>query len=183
MALPGEFTLDGVSYSGSYYSTYDGKYFTGPNPVLGTNKELIPFLLKNSNVEPAHSTKDRVIEKRRTQPISYYPVVTESDYSRGYLTRYFVKKANERGYVMEISEREYQSIKNGTATYDVSFYQLTSVLWKLTGPLNNRRVSQYDTRAGIVDTNRRQVEIASKTFLGIKEFIGEDYAKFARPTE
>lgn len=57
------------------------------------------------------------------------------------------------------------------------------MLWKLTGPLNNKRVSQYDTRAGIIDTNKRLVETKNKTFIGLKEFIGEDYAKFSRPTE
>jgi hypothetical protein len=44
-------------------------------------------------------------------------------------------------------------------------------------------VSQYDVRAGIIDTNKRLVENANKTFLGIKDFIGDDYAKFSRPTE
>jgi hypothetical protein len=62
-------------------------------------------------------------------------------------------------------------------------WQEIELFWKLTGPLNQKRVSQYDVRAGIIDTNKRLVENANKTFLGIKDFIGDDYAKFSRPTE
>jgi len=61
-------------------------------------------------------------------------------------------------------------------------YQTGQILWKLTGPLNSVRLSQYDTRSGIVDTNRRLTENLNKTFLGITDFIGEDYTKWARPT-
>lgn len=194
-ALPGQFLLNGLSYTGSYYSTYDGKFFTGANPILGTNQQLTEVSeYVNRDFTSTLSVPQSVVDKLnenvrvskkvvRSQPISYFPVPIESDYSKGYLNRYFVKKANERGYVIEISEQEFESIRNGTATYDVSFYQTTSILWKLTGPLNNKRVSQYDTRAGIIDTNKRLVETTNKTFVGIKEFIGEDYAKFARPTE
>ena len=32
--------LNGVPYRGKYYETYDGRYFTGPNPILGDNNEL-----------------------------------------------------------------------------------------------------------------------------------------------
>lgn len=193
-ANPGEFSLNGLPYTGSYYSTFDGKYFSGENPIFGSNEELIKLGVRNSvNSSFPQSVKEQnrsiddqnlsLRERSSTQPTSYYPFATETDYSRGYLTRCFVKKVNQNGYVIEISEQEFESIRNGTVPYDISFYQTTSILWKLTGPLRNKRVSQYDTRAGIIDTNKRLVETANKTFIGIKEFIGEDYTKFARPTE
>lgn len=183
-ALPGEFTLNGVVYSGYYYSTYDGRFFSGKNPIDGTNEEIIPTVgLSGPTITQAHDMEERMRMIRRTQPTSYAPSPIEEDYSRGYITRYFVKKANQRGYIVEISEQEYSSIVNGTAEYDISFMQTITILWKLTGPLNNKKISQYDTRAGIIETNKRLVENASKTFLGLKEFIGEDYSKFARPTD
>ena len=61
-------------------------------------------------------------------------------------------------------------------------YQIGKIMWKLTGPLNSVRLSQFDTRAGIIDTNRRLTENLNKTFLGITDFIGGDYTKWARPT-
>ncbi len=116
------------------------------------------------------------------QPNSYYPQPTEQDYRKGYLIRYFTKKENERGFVTEISQDEYNSIVNGTADYDISIYQTTTILWKLTGPLNTTRQSQYNIIPGIIDTNKRLTESANKTFLGIVDFINADYSKFARPT-
>ena len=110
------------------------------------------------------------------------PKPTEQDYNRGYFYRFFVKKINEQGYVKEISEQEYLGIEQGTVAYDVSYYQIQSILWKLTGPLNTIRLSQYDIRAGIIDTNKRLIEGADVKFLGLKAFIGEEYSKFARPT-
>lgn len=194
-ALVGEFTLRGVVYTGSYYSTYDGKYFTGPDPIIGTNEEIVPvpYYTKPHYFEPARSIPKNVISsidntsnsKNRslTQPVSYNPIPTDLDYLRGYVTRFFVKRVNQSGYVMEISENEYKNIKNGTATYDISFYHVIEIAWKLTGPLNKKRISQYDTRAGIIDTNKRLVETADKNFRGIIEYIAGDYSKFARPTE
>lgn len=179
----GQFTLNGDPYLGPYYATYDGKYYTGKDPITGDNERLVQsptYTIKN---EPSHDIEEITKQNRSKQPVSYFPVATEEDYAKGYLTRYFLKKVNQNGYVMEISQSEYYSIQNGTANYDISFIQTVDVLWKLTGPLNNKRVSQYDTRAGIIDTNKRLVETKNKTFVGLKEFIGEDYSKFARPTQ
>jgi hypothetical protein len=105
------------------------------------------------------------------------------DYIRGSINRYFAKRVNSKGYAVEISQEEYVAIKNGTVPYDVSNYLTTKILWKLTGPLNQKRISQYDIRAGIIDTNKRLVETAEKTFLGLVAFIGGQYDKFAKPTQ
>jgi hypothetical protein len=110
-------------------------------------------------------------------------VTIQQDYDKGFFMRYFAKRENLQGYVIEISQSEYASIVNGTAVYDISMWQVLELFWKLTGPLNQVRISQYDVRAGIIDTNKRLVENSNKTFLGIKDFINEDYAKFSRPTE
>lgn len=195
-----EFFLDGKPYSGKYYTTFDGKFFTGENPMVGTNKELIrnknygeysylnfsdfsnTFKKQFSNqTDKITKTDGSPIFKR--EPTSYFPIAIDSDYEAGNIIRYFTKKVNTPGYVIEISQIEYASIENGTVPYDVSMWQTLKLFWKITGPLNQKRISQYDIRAGIIDTNKRLVENANKTFLGITDFIGGDYTKFARPTE
>jgi hypothetical protein len=191
-----EFLLNGNPYAGKYYATYDGKFFTGPNPAIGPNQPLEKIenyvnqlainstgLTGEARRQFAIKTKAQNIDLAKSlEPTSFSPKPTESDYSRGYFYRFFVKKINERGYVKEISEQEFVGIERGTVAYDVSYYQIQSILWKLTGPLNTIRLSQYDIRAGIVDTNKRLIEGADTKFLGLKAFIAEDYAKFARPT-
>ena len=37
----GEFILNGEFYTGPYYETFDGQFFTGENPIIGKNQKLI----------------------------------------------------------------------------------------------------------------------------------------------
>lgn len=190
-------TSDGKPYRGKYYATYDGRIFTGANPIIGSNEELFKIVTRTSSDylnqrSLPNQLKKQLAEKtgvnlntiqaKRGAPVPYFPIPTDSDYKKGYLMRSFIKKVNDVGFVTEISDEEYANFENGTVDYDVSYYLVYQIMWKLTGPLNSVRLGQYDTRAGIIDTNKRLVEQANKTFLGITDFIGGDYSKFARPT-
>lgn len=202
-----DYSLNGSPYSGKYYLTFDGKAYTGANPIIGKNDPLEPIVkYKNApilnsgklptalinSIAAATPTDKRITNPPPTTttvstiyaggPIPYYPYPIEEDYDKGYIIRYFSKRKNNSGYIVEISESEYNSIQNGTALYDISMYLTGKIFWKLTGPLNSIRISQYDTRAGIIDTNKRLVENLDKTMLGMVEFIGEDYSKYSRPS-
>lgn len=185
-------------YKGKYYITYDGRKFTGANPIVGPNEELtdanidtnseyinsssLPKSVKSTFIQKSGNSIKPAVQGKRGAPTPYFPFATEVDYKKGYLLRSFIKKVNDKGFVTEISNEEYANFQNGTVDYDVSDYLTIQILWKLTGPLNTIRISQYDIRSGIIDTNRRLVENANKTFLGITDFIGGDYTKFARPS-
>ena len=190
----GQFLLNGVPYSGKYYKTIDGEFYSGPNPETGPSEKLTEIkryqqapglnsLNVPYNLQQSVASKTNVVSTRIPgQPNSHQPQPTEEDYTKGYLIRYFVKKENEAGFIIEISQDEYNNIVNGDADYDIRLYQVTTILWKLTGPLNNTRKSQYNVIPGIIETNKRLTETANKNFLGIVDFIGGDYTKFARPT-
>jgi hypothetical protein len=189
-----EFFLNGAPYSGKYYQTIDGQFYSGPNPQIGPNKKLskqniierAPGFTNSSlpfKVKQELGLKTNIVFNRpQGQPASFFPEPVEEDYTRGYITRYFTKKENQKGYIIEISREEYNGIVNGETDYDIRLYQVATILWKLTGPLNNTRKSQYNIIPGIIETNKRLTEAANKNFLGIIEFIGGDYTKFARPT-
>lgn len=187
----------GEMYLGKYYTTLNGRFFSGPNPQVGPNEELfimkspqekILGLPKNTMPEKAplsYETEESLYLKNKTiseKPTFYYPTPTENDYRKGYIIRYFTKKENEYGNIIEITQNEYNNIVNGTATYNISIYQTDKILWKLTGPLNSQRKSQYNIIPGIIETNKRLTEEANKTLFGMIEFIGGEYSKFARPT-
>ena len=138
--------------------------------------------LSSFEIEAQQNTRTLQFSSRGLEPTTYYPQPIDSDYQKGYITRYFAKKINQSGYVTEISPAEYVAFTNGEVMYDISFYQVVSILWKITGPLNSQRISQYDIRAGIIDTNKRLTEAAEPNFVGIDAFIGGDYVKFAKPT-
>ncbi len=189
-----EFFINGIPYSGKYYETIDGEFYSGPDPQTGPNEKLTRSrLLKgdpafNDLFLPSKFKEDLGLKINITsnrlqgQPTSFFPEPSEEDYTRGYITRYFTKKENQKGYIIEISREEYNDIVNGETDYDIRLYQVSTILWKLTGPLNNTRKSQYNIIPGIIETNKRLTEAANKNFLGIIEFIGGDYTKFARPT-
>jgi hypothetical protein len=190
-----EFFLEAEPYSGKFYYDYKGDAYTGVDSVHGSNLFLTPINnpknkvlsmntrdLSSFEIEAQQNTRIQEFSSRGLEPTTYYPQPIDSDYQKGYITRYFAKKINQSGYVVEISPSEYVAFTNGEVMYDISFYQVVSILWKITGPLNTQRISQYDIRAGIIDTNKRLTEAAEPNFVGIDAFIGGDYTKFAKPT-
>lgn len=196
-------TYDGSAYSGE-------NPLTGPNQLLQPvpqydnapvlSKKTLPSILTDSlakvtpNISSLRAPDQQQTMKQTTKtwsstvknptggPTPYYPYPLDTDYTRGYIIRNFAKRVNDVGYVVEISPDEYTNIQNGNIQYDVSMYMTGQIFWKLTGPLNSVRISQYDTRAGIIETNQRLTETLNKTFLGITDFIGGDYTKWAKPT-
>jgi hypothetical protein len=188
-----ELFLNNKPYVGKYYLTYDGRAFSGSSPEVGPSEPLTKIItipsapgLNNANLSSDSkrelANKTNLVNRVSGKPNAFYPQPTEQDYKKGYVIRYFTKKENEKGFVTEISQDEYNTIINGTADYDITIYQTTTILWKLTGPLNSTRMSQYNVIPGIIDTNKRLTESANKTFLGIVDFINGEYSKFARPT-
>lgn len=192
-----EFTLpDGTPYTGRYYVTYDNQAYTGTNPVLGTNILLTNildrqanrgseghFTLSTANYINAVSSQNRVnpnVELTTLEP--YYPIPLDTDYARGYFTRYFAKAVSGPGYIIEISQLDWTKIQNGNVSDSVLGYETMDMLWQLTGPLHDVRKSQYQIIGGVYETNKRVTESKQKGFRGIVEFIGGDYTKFAKIT-
>lgn len=195
-----EFTVDGRNYIGSYYRTYNGKVYAGKNPVEGSSKELTPTTLNSLENLPTgvnngggialnDFTRQYLINPNvnNTQtfnsPILYYPQPSDSDYQRGFIMRYFAKKRNEIGYVIEINKSTYDSLLKEDSEYDYITYQVIDLFWQLTGPLKDTRENRQYKVAGIIDTNKRLVEEKDKNFRGLIEFIGGKYDKYARPTQ
>lgn len=202
-----EFVLsDGKPYAGRYYTLYNGRSFTGVSPVLGASEPIFPvnagpvslrgdanrsenaiggrntFLIKQyTNIGlPADLVSDDL--PSLTELPTFFPSPTESDYERGYFKRYFAKKVSGPGYIFEISKTNWTKIQDGEIEETVLGYETADILWQLTGPLKDTRVSQYQVKGGVFDTNKRVTEAESKTFRGLVEYIGGDYTKFARIT-
>jgi len=197
------YTLEGKPYSGPYYLTYDGKAFSGPNPACGSNQLLLPVSFdtkaQKAAISPLRGKGTKIDQSIRQavaaattaaakstatlkQLIPYYPVVLDSDYSRGYFTRYFAKKVNINGYILEISYTDWATVKNKT---DIQFedYEVLDMFWQVKGPAHDKRVSQYQVVGGVYDTNKRVTEGKAKGFNGLIEYVGGDYIKYAVLTD
>ena len=193
-----DYTLNGKPYSGAYYLTYTGEAFTGVNPATGPNE---PLEILNAKVlrrtQPVYNSILKIPNKRSSaedqtkavmpaqqqlkQIVPHYPVILESDYAQGHFTRYFAKKVNMNSYIMEISYEDWGLISDDTDnTYED--YEVLDMFWQLTGPLNDKRVSQYQIIGGVYDTNKRITQNSAKGFNGLVEYVGGDYTKYARIT-
>lgn len=77
-------------------------------------------------------------------PKYYYPNLTNSDYKRGWINRYFVRlKSNKDSPIIEISEMEYKRINNESFT-EGSMYNIISLRWKISG--NIEEIQLANTR-------------------------------------
>lgn len=190
-------TPDGKPYTGRYYTTYNDVSFTGINPVLGENLRLTPIAKLSNAARGIGANAASTFNYTQTQTLAleavntnaeltslspYYPIPLDSDYTRGYFTRYFAKNVSGPGFIIEISQLDWTKIQDGNVSDTVLGYETTSMLWQLTGPLNDTRISQYQIQGGVFSTNKRVTEAKQKSFRGIIEYIGGDYVKFAKIT-
>jgi len=187
---------NGNPYTGRYYLTFDGEAYTGVNPIVGTNELLTKFNPTSSptinfpgpSLEYARglSGDQNVLSQNLTLNLEelkpYFPIPVEEDYQRGYFNRYFAKNLIGQVKIIEVSETTYSDIENGIISQEFVRYETMSMLWQLTGPENDVRVSQYQVRAGVATTNKRVTLGKESTFTGIVNYIGGEYTKFARIT-
>lgn len=193
----GQFTLNGVEYRGDYYETFDGNFFTGKDPIQGPSQKLQPYTppppveerqprrrevpLTPQETVDLISSKGTLAEIQTFQtPQPFYPQPTENDYKRKSITRYFAKKRDRAGYIIEVNKETHDSLKNVDSVYDYITYETTSTLWQIAGPLYDDRTNRQYKIAGIIDTNKRLIEAKEPSFPGLIAYIGGDYAKFAR---
>lgn len=196
-------TEDGRPYSGRYYVTYDNQAFTGISPALGKSLPLFKNFTDSPHSSSVSSRKrasaklspletlpaaqaqsEDYFSAQLTQLVPYYPLLSDSDYTRGYFTRYFAKEVTGPQYIIEISPLDWSKIQNGNVNTNVLLgYEIMDMLWQITGPLNDLRKSQYQIVGGVYETNKRVTEGKQKGFRGIVEFIGGNYTQYARITE
>lgn len=182
----GDFTINGQSYTGHYYTTFDGKFFTGKNPFDKNANQVLTRqtpVTDNPDSTPSVNSSLYTTEPNVGTLLSaYYPKPTEEDYKQGYFFRYFIKRRKGNGSITEISRQAFNQYQANISLPDYALYQTVDILWQLTGPLRTDRTSRKYAKAGIVDTNERIVEKTDKTFRGLKAYIGENYTKFSRPS-
>lgn len=167
----GEFIISSTKkdYTGYYFSTSKGEYFTGKNPNDKPNNQLILSVSPIQNV-----TSDPIVEpfdavenyyliddsyykakglatKRNAPraPIQTLGKPTDKDIQNGFFYRYFVKKGNEFKFI-EISKEEYNKFKNQDTSVQWQLYIPTKIKWDIQG-------------------NREQVYNGNKTVVSLTE--------------
>lgn len=150
LTTPGkEFKLldSGEEYVGLYFETYNGKYYTESRPRKSSRElqkystfvreftsndrfESIPF---SPIVEDYDVIKQDVhtFQLKSTYPVrTHYPVVTESDYEKGFINRYYVRDKNT-GIIQEVSSEVYENMEGKTVKYYYPNYNILKLRWSL----------------------------------------------------
>jgi hypothetical protein len=180
-ANPGQFFLtNGKEYVGPYYTTFDGKSYTGANPYTPNSNSLVPNISKDPNAVPEIKS-NQVLEyddlkpstlPQLINPIPFTPKPTEEDYKRGKITRYFARQRNGTQFkLMEIDQTTYNNLNERRGGLNYSLWKVISIFWQISGPSRDQRVGNIRTRAGIIDTNQRVLDNAEKDFIGIKQYL------------
>ncbi len=144
----GEFQIKntGQPYTGYYFSTSTGQYYTGrnqnDNPVL----ELIqlPETLKASDLgetqtieittlgTPIYNNLKPISVSQIFKPVYNPNVPTQQDYQIGEYRRYFCKKVNEVIYI-EIDKTTFDKLVNQADDIQWSLYQPFDIPWNIVG--------------------------------------------------
>jgi hypothetical protein len=186
-ANQGEFLLpDGKDYTGPYYTTFDGKFFTGSNPYTLNSRPLIPTAL-SADPEFVDLTKEKydslnssLLNLSLIDPTPFTPTPTSEDYRKGKITRYFARQRNGRQFkLMEINKDTFEALNNRSKGLNTSLWKTISIFWQISGPERTQIVNGIKTQAGIIDTNQRILDNAEKTFIGLKQYL-TDLKQFAR---
>lgn len=183
------FASSGNDYTGYYYKTFDGKFFTGKTPTYN-DFELVPKrnnptelkeytnILTNKNnrifnvLNPnANSTKQAIhIPSSIMSP-------TDEDYTNGSFTRYFAKRINNDPItIFEINQQTYNDLFNKSPKYNFALYDIISLPWQLTGQLETTTENGIITR-GVRQINMETVQQANLIFMGIDQYL-TDYTEF-----
>lgn len=107
------------------------------------------------------------------QPISFLPNPTDNDYRVGYIDRYIVSRVN-MNQIIEVSKDLYQSITD-------PIYSKYSFKWKIKGTLNNKYDGRMLLEEGVINYNKKQIDILTPKVAGIRE-IFNNYIQFYKPS-
>jgi hypothetical protein len=96
---------------------------------------------------------------------SYFPVVTQQDAQRGYIMRYFVRPVNEKNYIIETDQNNYDEYKTNAR------FITAAIKWKIVGPKETVKSNYGAMALGVKDANLQAVSRADLTFGGLTSYI------------
>jgi hypothetical protein len=176
---------DGTEYIGQYHTYTTGEVFSLARYIVDKSKKLIPYVEPteedsntiNKAVNFEYDAIKRISVTNSKTPIPRIITPTQSDYNRGYITRYFVKKINET-LILEINLDDFNEV-GSDGGLDVNIWKPFSLKWKISGPISdaldtNGNIVEY----GVVDTNKRTLDVYERNYKGITQYFNNNLTQF-----
>ena len=158
----------GEEYTGYYYSTYDGKFFTGKTPS-DPSKEIImlsEFISKPKTFKIQfydtliNSVGIENIKNFKSIPYHHLKPTLE-DYNNGFVIRYFSKRKNGGlSSIKEISKETFDDLQNSGGKYDYNLYQVIKLFWRINGDIKE-----------VIKTNSKTLFEAEYKMPGISKYL------------
>ena len=175
--------INGQPYSGYFHQLYDGRVFSGKdpkdpnkkplskvNPTQNIQSQILP--IQNNLIYNQINPTNQTLYEYGRDPENYTVIPTQEDYKRGKITRYFAKRKNQSPpQIREISEQAFTDIINLGEIYNYALWDVISLFWKITGPLNDSKDKYGVLKSGIINTNERLRDSANTQFKGIKQYL------------
>lgn len=160
-------------YVGPYHRYTDGTVMSGGSYSKSNSEYLVPYV--DVAKQPQKTIYDTIRKNEDIQsynsPRYYYPFkwLTIDDYKREYIVRYFVKKRNEpNSRIVEVDEKQYKGLPSKGKGLNGDLYFGLELRWRIGGSLTDT-----DTQYGIVNANKKTLELNEEKMLGITNYLGD----------
>jgi hypothetical protein len=171
-------------YTGNYFATSNGKFFTGKTPQDVPNNELVritetptnesivdiigdyPFNINPSSI--GYSPTKALSQVSKESPRISIPFPTQADYATGEFLRYFLKRRTNYTY-LEVDQQTYENIKNQNPNSQYQLYEGKSITWILTG----RLLEVYKINYNITELVEKR-----DGWLGFPRFFKNNFTKY-----
>tara|TARA_R100001015_G_C4617544_1_gene173841 strand:- start:317 stop:1144 length:828 start_codon:yes stop_codon:yes gene_type:complete len=179
----GEFSdpkkLNANSYRGPYHLVHGRAYKGAEATKFSWQYPLIPISRVNQNFQ-YNQLKREDYAKEFKGVISGQTMISDKDEDRGWMYR-FIAQYLPSGEVFEVDEEQHDMIlAKKTPHHDL--YATAKMKWKIAGPIFDRYKKAAIDEYGIIDTNRRSIEILEDTIPGLSGFL-LDLMQFSKPFE
>jgi hypothetical protein len=178
-------------YVGYYHKDTSNVYWSGQThdnssvvlKNINTNNSTDNNLTRN-NITNFSYTKlnPKIFPQETFTPDFIMP--TEQDYTNGFFIRYILKPTVGVNNIQSLNFIEVKSNKFTQVSQSPdlkTLYKLTSLIWKLTGPLYDVYKDNIRTASGIIDTNKRSILDAEKTLPNLSLYL-IDPLQFGKPS-
>ncbi len=158
-------TADQQPYIGPYHRyTTTQEIFTESQWSIQQSQKLFPYIEQPKQVKTYKTLKN--VQIARTAPTPITPTITAQNITSGYLTRYFCGKRNV-DLTFDVDEAQYQQWLSGG--FDRNMWDIVTVEWKITGPL------EAETRngvliPGVIGHNARQLQMVATVIPAIQKY-------------
>ena len=154
-------------YIGAYHKYLTGEVYTKAQWQPDQSTILIPYIdqtISNKNI--TYFTLKPEIQLARISPTAHNVAPTTTDYNRGILQRFFIKKRNDNA-IIEINKQQYDAWKSDQI--DKKLYIAIEIAWYISGPAND--VITGILVPGVATLNKKQIQLAANTMPEIATYL------------